>query len=169
MNLLARMVGTARLDAQSYEEVEADRSATIPAIGVVVISSLAAAIGVGSVDLRTIVSMLAGTILGWLIWVLITLFIGTQVLKRPETQTDFGEILRTTGFSTSVGILRILGIVPVVGFPIFVIVNIWMLMTFVIAIRQALDYTSTGRALAVCVLGWLLQAVVFIGFQRMSF
>ncbi len=165
--LLARMVGTACFDAETYEDVEADPRATVPAIALVVVSSIAAALGVGAFDLRSIAGLLAGAILSWMIWVLLTLFIGTQVLKRPETRTNFGEILRTTGFSASVGVLRILGILPIVGIPIFVIVNIWMLMTFVIAIRQALDYTSTGRALAVCLLGWLLHAVVFIGFVRM--
>jgi len=166
VGLLARMVGAACFNAQSYEDVEADPSATLPAIAVVVVSSIAAAIGAGAFDLRSIAGLLTAAILSWMIWVLLTLFIGTQILKRPETRTNFGEILRTTGFSASVGILRILGILPVVGLPIFAIVNIWMLMTFVIAIRQALDYTSTGRALAVCLLGWLLQQIVFFGFVR---
>ena len=165
--LLARMVGIARFDAQAYEDVEADPRATAPAIALVILSSVAAALGVGAFDLRSIAGLLAGAILSWMIWVLLTLFIGTQILKRPETHTNYGEIVRTTGFSASVGILRIFGILPIVGIPIFVLVNIWMLMTFVIAIRQALDYTSTGRALAVCLLGWLLHAVVFIGFVRM--
>ena len=164
--LLARMVGTAFFNAQSYEAVEADPRATLPAIAVVVMSSIAAAIGAGALGLRSIAGMLAAAILSWMIWVLLTLFIGTQILKRPETHTNFGEILRTTGFSASIGILRIFGILPVVGLPIFVIVEVWMLMTFVIAIRQALDYTSTGRALAVCLLGWLLHAIVFFGFVR---
>ena len=166
--LLGRMVGAACLDVQSYEDVEADSKATLPAIAIVIISNIAAAIGVGTIDLRGIAGLLVASVLSWLIWVLLTLFIATQILKRPETHTDFGEIIRTTGFSASVGILRVLGLVPGIGPLIYVLVNIWMLMTFVIAIRQALDYTSTGRALAVCILGWLLHGIVFFGFVRMG-
>ena len=37
----------------------------------------------------------------------------------------------------------------------------WVIADTVVAMRQALDYRSTGRALAVCVLGWLLAGGVF--------
>jgi len=30
----------------------------------------------------------------------------------------------------------------------------------VIAVRQALDYTSTGRAIGVCVIGWAVQIFI---------
>ena len=165
-SFIARVIGAARLNSESYEEVEADKSATGPAIAVVVVSSLAAAIGSGAVDPRSIAGMLVAAILSWLIWVFLTLFIGTQLLPGKETQADFGQVLRTTGFSASVGILRIFGALPVVGLPIFVLVTVWMLFTFVVAIRQALDYNSTMRAFAVCLLGWVIHAIVFFGFVR---
>ena len=37
-----------------------------------------------------------------------------------------------------------------------------MLVATVIAVRQALDYTSTARAIGVCVIGWLVQALIFM-------
>jgi hypothetical protein len=43
---------------------------------------------------------------------------------------------------------------------VFLIASIWMLMTMVVAVRQALDYTSTLRAVGVCVIGWIIQALV---------
>jgi hypothetical protein len=32
----------------------------------------------------------------------------------------------------------------------------------VIAVRQALDYKSTFRAVAVCFIGWLIQEALFV-------
>jgi hypothetical protein len=161
-----RMVGAARFDAGTYEEVEADTTASGQAVGVVIIASLAAAVGVGATDFRSLLGMIGVAIISWLIWVLLTLFIGTRLLPGSATKADFGEVLRTTGFSASVGILRILGIFSAIRGPVFTIVTIWMLVTFVIAIRQALDYTSTGRAIAVCLLGWLIHGILFFGFVR---
>jgi hypothetical protein len=105
-------------------------------------------------------------LLSWIVWVLLTLFIGTKLLPESTTHADFGQILRTTGFSSSIGILRIFGLLPVIGPLILSAVTIWMLVTFVVAIRQALDYSSTARAFAVCVLGWVIHGVLFFGFVR---
>jgi len=162
----ARMVGAARFHAGTYEEVEADHTANGQAVAVVVIASLAAAVGAGAIDPRGLLGMLGVEILSWLIWVMLTLFIGTRLLPGSATKADFGEVLRTTGFSASVGILRVLGVFQAIRGPVFLVVTIWMLITFVIAIRQALDYTSTGRAVAVCLLGWFIHAILFFGFVR---
>jgi hypothetical protein len=99
-----------------------------------------------------------------MIWIGLTLVIGKWVMPGPETQTGFGEILRTTGFSATPGMLRALAAVPLFGFPLFFGVTIWMLFSFVAAIRQALDYASFHRALAVCVLGWIIHGVLFFSF-----
>jgi hypothetical protein len=37
-----------------------------------------------------------------------------------------------------------------------------MLVAMVIAVRQALDYTSTSRAVGVCLIGWLIQVLIVI-------
>jgi hypothetical protein len=162
--LARRIVGSARLNAQSYEEVESDRYANVQAVGVVLCSSLAAAIGVGIRDPASTIRVLLVEIVSWIIWVLITVFIGTRLLPSRETRADFGQVLRTTGFSASPGILRILGLVPVIGWYIFAVAKLWMLLSFVVAVRQALDYTSTGRALAVCILGWIVHSALFYWF-----
>jgi hypothetical protein len=162
----ARMVGAARFHAGTYEEVEADHTANGQAVAVVIIASLAAAVGVGATDPRDLLGIFGATILIWLIWVMLTLFIGTRLLPGSATKADFGQVLRTTGFSASIGILRVLGAFHAIREPVFAIVTIWMLITFVIAIRQALDYTSTGRAVGVCLLGWLIYGILFFGFVR---
>lgn len=162
--LTSRILGSARLDPQSYEEVEADHQANIQAVGVVLVSSVAAAIGTGVRDVSSILGVLVVAIASWIIWVLLAVFIGTRLLPTPETRADFGQVLRTTGFSASPGIFRVFGLVPVVGWYIFAAATVWMLLTFVIAVRQALDYTSIGRALVVCLLGWIIHSMVFVWF-----
>jgi hypothetical protein len=37
-----------------------------------------------------------------------------------------------------------------------------MLVAMIIAVRQALDYQSTLRAVGVCIIGWIAQAAVFM-------
>lgn len=162
--LTNRLIGSAQLSAQSYEEVETDPNASVQAVIVVLVSSLAAAIGTGIRDLGSTLALLFVAILSWVIWVLLTLVIGTQLLPGENTRADFSQLLRTTGFSSTPGILRVFGLIPVVGHLIFAAATIWMLFSFVVAVRQALDYTSTARALAVCLLGWIIHGVVLFGF-----
>jgi hypothetical protein len=162
--LTSRLIGSAQLNAQSYEEVETDPSASVQALVVVLLSSLAAALGAGIRDLGSTLTLLFVAILSWIIWVLLTLIIGTHLLPEEKTRANFGQLLRTTGFSSTPGILRIFGLVPFVGHLIFAAATIWMLFSFVIAVRQALDYTSTARAVAVCLLGWIIHGVVLFGF-----
>lgn len=157
-----RMIGAARLDAGTYEEVEHDTGAMGQAAAVVVLSSLAA--GIGSVlymDVAT--ALVVGTVaalLGWLIWAFLTWIIGTKLLPEKDTEADMGQLLRTIGFASAPGLLRVLGIVPGIGGLLVLACNIWMLAAMVVAVRQALDYTSTWRAVGVCVIGWVILILV---------
>ncbi|MDA2913284.1 YIP1 family protein [Acidobacteriia bacterium AH_259_A11_L15] len=169
-SLTERMVGAAKLDVHTYEEVEADTTATGQALGVVVLSSVAAGIGgslgaLGEGNLGFVVGYLIGytvvALIGWVIWAFVTYIVGTKLLPEPATKSDMGELLRTTGFSQAPGLLRVVGAVPFLGPILSFLVNIWMLVAFVIAVRQALDYQSTWRAIGVCVIGWVIQ-VVFV-------
>jgi len=166
--LLRQMVRASRFDVQTYEQVEADRASTAGAVVVVLVASIAAALGSGARDPVSIVSATIALLVTWVFWVALTYFIGTHLLPEPQTRSDLGEVLRTTGFSASPGVLRILGALPGVGLFIFIGVTIWMLLTFVVAVRQALDYASSGRALAVCVLGWLLHGLLFFAFVTVA-
>jgi len=163
-SLTDRMIRAAKLDVKVYEEVEADKSAMRQAIGVVILSSVAA--GIGSIGTIGVSGLLIGTIvalIGWFIWAFITYFVGTKILSEPQTSSDYGELLRTIGFSSSPGVIRILGIIPFLGGVINIIAGIWMLVAMVIAVRQALDYKSTGRAVGVCLIGWVIQFIIIFG------
>src|SRR5215510_739502 len=111
----SRLIGAAGFDVQTYEDVEADRAATLPAIGIVIVSSIAGAIGAGATDIRSMAGLLFGMMFTWMVWVLLTLFIGGTLLPEKQTRVDFGQILRTTGFSSSIGILRAFGVVLFIG------------------------------------------------------
>ena len=153
-HLKDRMIRAAKLDVDLYEEVEADQGALHQAMLVVVLSSAAA--GIGSFGQGGLGGVLIGTIAaiaGWYIWAYLTYFIGTRLLPEPQTKADHGELLRTIGFSSAPGLIRVLGIIPWLTEIVFYIASIWMLVAMVIAVRQALDYESTWRAVGVC--NWL--------------
>jgi hypothetical protein len=157
-----RLIRAAKLDVHLYEEVEADRDATGQAMTVVILSAVAAGIGSpGGGGLSGIVVVTIAALVGWLIWAYLTYFIGTRLLPEPQTKADYGELLRTIGFASSPGLIRILGIIPGLAGILVLVAGIWMLVATVIAVRQALDYTSTARAIGVCVIGWLVQILIF--------
>ena len=158
-----RIVRAAKLDVSLYEEVEADRGAMAQSMGVVVLSSAAA--GIGNISRAGFGGILLGMItalVGWYVWAYITYFIGTKLLAEPQTKADPGELLRTIGFSSSPGLIRVLGIIPGLRWIVFLIGGIWMLVAMVIVVRQALDYKSTARALGVCIIGWIIQALILL-------
>jgi len=164
-NFTDRMIRAAKLDVNLYEEVEADKGAMSQAMGVVVLSGVAA--GVGSIGAAGITGIFTGTItalIGWFIWAYITYIVGTKLLPQPQTKADYGELLRTIGFASSPGLLRVFGFIPFLSAIIFFAVSIWMLVAMVIAVRQALDYTSTLRAVGVCIVGWIIQMITFMLF-----
>jgi hypothetical protein len=163
-NMIKRMIGAAQLDSHTYERVEADPGTTAAAVFVVVLASVAASIGIGVRDPGGILGVTLGAIATWMVWVALTYVIGTRIFPESQTHATIGEVLRTTGFSASPGILRIFGFLPIVGWAVFFGVTIWMLFAFVVAVRQALDYAGSPRALLVCVLGWLIHGVLFFAF-----
>ena len=161
-----RIFRAIKIDPDLYEEVEHDKSATIQAAGVVVLSSLAA--GVGAIHLGAS-NFLLGPLLSlasWYFWAFIIYIVGTKLFPDKETKSDHGELLRTIGFSSAPGLIRVFGFTPELMSITFIGAGIWMLIAMVIAVRQALDYQSTWRAIGVVVIGFLVQAVVLIMLLR---
>jgi hypothetical protein len=163
---LRRVTGAALLNPEVYEEIESDRSATLQAMAVVLLSSLAAGVGgLGPVGARPAalagISLLAFAV--WVVWAWLTFEIGTRIFPAPRTQADVGQLLRTIGFASAPGILRVAGVIPGSTTVVFSVTAIWMLMAMIVAVRQALDYTSTTRAFAVCAFGWVLAFGMALG------
>ncbi len=162
-----RMLGAARLDISTYEEVEADQTATGQAAGVVALVAVAQAIGAAGEGALGIIAGLGGAMLGWLIWAGITYLIGAKLFGGTAT---WGELLRTLGFAQAPGVLYVLGIIPFFGGLVRVALAIWILIAGIIAIRQALDF-STGKAILTAVLGWLAVTIplLILGIMGASF
>jgi hypothetical protein len=161
-----RLIRAARLDVRLYEEVEADKGAIVQAMATVVLSSIAA--GVGSIGktgfvFGGIVAGAATALIGWYLWAYFTYIIGSKLLPEPRTSSNLGELLRTIGFSSSPGLIRVLGIIPGLSGVVYFIASIWMLVAMVIAVRQALDYQSTLRAVGVCAMSLIIQVLLLLG------
>ena len=155
-SMIERMIRASRLDINMFEEVEADTSATNQALLIVALVALAT--GIASLGTSGPIGLLVGVVLaiaGWALWAWIVHLIGTKIMPSHSTHADWGQLARTLGFAQSPGILRVLGLVPVVGNIIFAVASIWMLVAMVVAVRQALDYTSTWRAIAVVLIGFI--------------
>jgi hypothetical protein len=158
-----RIIRAVRLDSNLYEEVEADKGAMWQAMAVVVLSSIAAGIGLYKTGgFNGIITGTMASLISWYVWAYLTYFIGTKFLPEEQTQSDLGELLRTTGFSSSPGLFRIFYFIPGVGVLVYLISSLWMLVAMIIAVRQALDYNSTLRAVGVCVIGYVIQLFVLV-------
>ena len=89
--MIKRMIGAAKLNVTLYEEVEADSSATIQAIAVVVLVSIAT--GIGLFGQRGVLGLIVGIPVSiglWALWAWITYLVGTTILKTPETEANWG-------------------------------------------------------------------------------
>ncbi len=159
-SMFRRMAGAARLNVAAYEEVEADKSATGQAVVIAIVSSLAITIGDyhrGDTDvlLRLVVGLVS-----WIVWLFFVWLVGVKLTPEPETRSDLGELIRTTGFASTPGLFRILGLLPFVGWLVVIAAWLWTLAAMVVAVRQALDYKSLGRAVIVCVVGFFAQLTI---------
>jgi hypothetical protein len=160
-----RLMGAAMLDASTYEVVEADRRATPQAVGVVVLSSLAAGFGAGGWNGPSVTTLLAVTglaLISWIAWVFLILEIGSRILGEPRTRVTTFELLRTVGFAASPGLLQVFALFPTLTVPVFAGTWLWMLAAMVVAVRQALDYSSTRRALLACAMALCLVISVWL-------
>lgn len=153
-----RVVGAMALRAATYEEVEADTTATGQAMAVVVLASVASGVTVFRfAGLKGLIGMTLVALAIWFIRSGVIATIGTKILPEPQTSSNTGELLRVLGFASSPGLLMVVGIVPFIGPLLGVIVWFWMLAATVIAVRQALDYEGTGRAVVVCLIGFFIS------------
>ena len=161
-----RIIRACKLDISLYEEVEADKSATFQAALVVVLSSVAAGIGAISLGASNFLMAPILSLISWYICAYLIYFIGAKLFPEPKTSADHGQLLRTIGFSSAPGLIRIFGFTPELMSVTFIFSGIWMLVAMGIAVRQALDYESTWRAIGVVVIGFLVQAIILIMILR---
>ena len=163
-----RIVGAMKLDPNAFEDVERDPTAIGQSVGVIALAAVAA--GIGSIyagGLTGIVSMTIMSVIGFLIWSLIVWLVGTKVLPEPATKADFPETFRVLGFSAAPGlasVLTIIGVVPLIGWLFALLISLviwlWQIAAMVIAVRQVLDYSTTGKAIVVVLIGFVINLVI---------
>jgi hypothetical protein len=157
-----RMLGALRLDVATYEEVEADTTATGQAAFVVVGSSAAAAAGNalllgGAADSGILVAI--AELVGWALYAWFAYLIGVKLFKGPQTQSTWGELARTLGFANTPRFLLLFVFVPGITGLVRTVAGLWVLVATIVALRSALD-CGTGRAIVVGVLASLVQLVI---------
>jgi Yip1-like protein len=160
-----RMIGAARLDPRAYEEVEADEKATLQALAVVALSAVANGIGRGEEVLA--IGFAVQALFMWVIWAGLSYAVGVYLIPEPQTNANLGQMLRTIGFAASPGILRFFRFIPFLGPLLSFVVGIWVVAAMIVAIRQALDYKSLGRAAVVCLIAWFVAMLMGIVFGAM--
>jgi hypothetical protein len=132
---------------------------------VIVLASLSAGLGAGvALGPGALVRTALAALIGWLIWAVLVYFVGTRLLPEPQTRSTPGELLRVVGFAAAPGLFLLLAFVPVLGWLVQIGVSVWLLMTMVVGVRQALDFRSTGRAVTVVLVGWVIYMVLLAVF-----
>ncbi len=167
--MLSRMLGAARLNVATFEDVEQDRGATMQALLVVVLVTIASIVGgmLAGDEFDIVRGLVFGAIRGvgaWALWALVTWIIGTTILATKDTKANWGELARCTGFAQTPGILSVFVFVPGVGGVIALLAFVWQLAAMLVGVRQALDYTSTWRAFFVVLISLIPVAILFIIF-----
>ena len=144
-------------NSATFEEIEADPSAMGQAVTVILIAGFAALIGnlfrhgIGYGFLSMIIYLV-----GFAVWALVVMVVGTKLMPEPSTKADFAETFRTIAFSASPGVFNVLAIIPFLGVLISFAISIWSLIIMVIAVRSVLDYSNTGRAAIVVLIGFVV-------------
>lgn len=148
------------LEASAYEEIEAHPMAGMQSVIVVLAVTAAggiAGMGLGVIGVPGFVTGAVIALGGWLVWVSLIATLGTITFAEPQTRSNARELLRTLGFAAAPGVFLIFAAIRPAAPLVFAIVSLWMIAAAVIAVRQALDFRSLTRAIAVCGLSWALS------------
>jgi len=166
-SLVERMTGAMKADVKTFQEIEADPTAIGQAVTVIVIAGIASLIGnVWRIGITGGLMMLIANLCGYALWALLVVLIGTKLMPEPSTKADFNEGFRVIGFTAAPGVFNVLAIIPFLGPLISLLVGLWSLVIAVVAVREVLDYSNTGRAIIVCLIAavicWIVLFIVLL-------
>ena len=115
-SLSERMIGAMQGNVSTFEEVEKDPAALGQAVTVIAIAALASLVGnIFRTGIGTGIIMLVATLIGYAVWTIIVVVVGTKLMPEPGTKADFVEGFRVIGFAASPGVFNVLAIVPFLG------------------------------------------------------
>ena len=165
---LNRVFRSIKIDPEVYDEVQKDKSATLSAAIVVVISSLAAGIAARQLGASNFILAPILSLLSWFVWAYIVYFVGVKLFPDPKTKTTHAALLRAIGFSSAPGIIRVFGFTPELMTVTFIGSALWMLACMVVAVRQTLNFKSLWKALGVVIMSWFVQAFLLISILSLT-
>jgi hypothetical protein len=163
--LAERMAGAMKADVKTFQEIEADPTAMGQAVTVIVLAGVASLIGnIWRVGIGGGVMALVTSLIGYALWTLLIVLIGTKLMPEPTTKADFNEGFRVIGFTAAPGVFNVLAIVPFLGPLVSLAIWIWMVVVGVVAVREVLDFSNTGRAIIVCLIAavvcWIVTSLI---------
>ena len=163
-----RVFRSIKIDPDVYDEVQKDKTATLSAAIVVVMSSLAAGIAAKQLGASNFVLAPILSLLSWFVWAYIVYFVGVKLFPDAKTKTTHAALLRAIGFSSAPGIIRVFGFTPELMTVTFIGSALWMLACMVVAVRQTLNFKSLWKALGVVVMSWFVQAFALISMLALT-
>ena len=156
-----RVVGAMKLDPRAFEDVENDPTAMGQAAGVIALAAVSA--GLGNIWYGGISGIVFGVIaqlIAYAAWAVIIWLVGTKVMPDPATKADFPETFRTVAFAAAPGLLSIITIIPLIGWLLMFLIWLWTIAAMVVAVREVLDYSNTGKAIVVVIIGFIVNLCV---------
>lgn len=160
---LDRIRGALMLDSRTYREVEQDTDATGQAVLTVIIAAIAAGLGaiLGPDILRDTLGTIISSVLQWIIFSFVAYFVGVSLFSHARTSVTPGQVLRTVGFAQAPKFFLILGIIPLLGWIVGLVVFFWFIAAAIVALREAFEF-DTGRAVGTGIVALVVIAVVDI-------
>jgi hypothetical protein len=158
-----RIRGALMLDPRIYREVEQDTEANGQAALTVILAALATGISVvlSRDGLRDSVGLLVSSILQWIVFSFVAYFVGASLFATPQTSVTPGQVLRTIGFAQAPKFFAILGIIPLLGWLVGLIVFFWFIAAAIVALKEAFEF-DTGRAIGTGILALIGIVIVDI-------
>jgi hypothetical protein len=156
-----RVVGAMKLEPNAFEDVERDATAIGQSVGVIVLAAVSA--GIGNVYYGGLTGIVSGaflSVISFLVWSLIIWLVGTKLMPEPATKADYPETFRVLGFAASPGLASVITIIPILGWILLFLIWLWQIAAMVVAVRQVLDYSTTGKAIVVVLIGFVVNLIV---------
>ena len=159
-----RIRGALMLDRRTYREVEQDTNATGQAALTVALAALASGIGavVGQNWVGNTVGVIVSSVLQWIVFSFVAYFVGASLFSHERTSVTPGQVLRTVGFAQAPKFFAILGIIPILGWIVGVVVFFWFLAAAIVALQEAFEF-DMGRAIGtgiVALIGIIIVDIV---------
>ncbi len=166
--LIDRLLRLFKLDTSVFDEVRIDPRATVPAVFVVVASTLLAGIGgwlwwivegFGGAGEVFVESVILGSLFSmalWVVWLLIAWVILTQLFQE---EADWQQMLRTMGMAAAPLGLSVLMFVPGVNFGV-ALASVALFFGLTTIAIQAVTPADPARVLVANLAGFAIWAIV---------